>query len=328
MTTAPRTSVLYALRTWLLPVALGAGAFGVHYALHVPRGPLPPPSPAQLEAEKKAAEKAKKEEEKLQREADRKAGKVRPSERSGAKDLPYEAFTRAREQYLLDQLWEYYEPKSFKGEPTFEAWQTAHKSLLGQIVSATRQAVLPEGPAIVVAANECHTIRCRFTISAPEAEPLTTLNQALEKLELDGRSLWHSYKPGKLVEEPAKKEGAAPRHKQEITVSFIRDLPPLERIQLPGEGPLRVAPPRPAGSDAADPTGKLSPIPSRPAVDTSGKPATGAAARPPIPGATPNPGSTSAAKPGQTPTGPTARPPAPNPSTAPAAKPGQTPVPN
>jgi hypothetical protein len=293
MTTAPRPALLYALRTWLLPVALGAGAIGVHWALHVPPGPLPPPSPAQLEEEKKAAEKKKKEEEKKQREADRKAGKVRPTEKTGAKDFPYEAFTRPRDQYLLDQLWEYYEPKSFKGEPTFEAWQTAHKALLGQIVSGTRQLVLPEGPAIVVSANECHTIRCRFTITAPESEPLTQLSKALEQLEIDSRSLWHSFKPGKLGEEPAKKEGAPARHKLEITVSFIRDLAPLERIQLPGKGPLRAAPPaRPSpapGSDSsASATGAT---PDKP-TPTPGRTSPTAPTAPGKPGATRPPGST------------------------------------
>lgn len=298
MTTAPRPAFLYTLRTWLLPVALAAGAIGVHWALHVPPGPLPPPSPAQLEEEKKAAEKAKKEEEKKQREADRKAGKTRPSEKSGAKDLPYEAFTRPRDQYLLDQLWEYYEPKSFKGEPTFEAWQTAHKALIGQIVSATRLLVLPDGPAIIVAANECHTIRCRFTITAPEGESLTTLSKALEQLELDNRGLWHSYKPGKLVEEPSKKEGVPAKHKLEITVSFIRDLALLERIQLPGKGPLRAVPPvRPVpsttGPDGAPSTTTPDKTPGRtpstapsstkptpPARTAPGKSATGAT-RPP-----------------------------------------------
>ena len=140
MSSASRTrAVLVALRTWLLPVAIGAGAFGLHYALHVPAGPLPPPSPTQLEEQKKQAEKDKKEAERKQKEEDRKAGKVRPpAERSGARDLPYEAFTRPRSEFILAQLREYYVPRAFKSEPTFEAWQTAHKSILSQLVSAAR----------------------------------------------------------------------------------------------------------------------------------------------------------------------------------------------
>lgn len=239
----PRSAaVLIALRTWLLPVALGAGAFALHYVLHVPAGELPPPSPAEVEEAKKLADKAKREADRKQKEADRKAGKVTPTvPRSGARDLPYESFTRPRAEFLLAQLREYYSPKPFKAEPTFEAWQTAHKALLGQIVGAVRALALPEGPAITVASSECHTIRCRLTLSSPTPEALATMVAALEKLEQGGQPLWFSYKPGKVTLEPAKK-GVDERHKQELTVIFQRDLPALNHITAPGQGPLRPPP--------------------------------------------------------------------------------------
>ena len=239
-----RAALLVTLRTWLLPVALGACAFGLHYALHVPAGPLPPPSPAELEEKKKAAEKKKRDEDKKQRDADKKAGKSKP-ERPGPRDLSYEPFSRPRDRYLLDQLWAYYEPKGFSKEPTFDAWQTAHKPIVSQIITATRQAVLPDGPAISVGTTECHTIRCRFILNAPTPEALEQMSAAIGELELDGKSLWHSVQLGRVTAEPSKREGAEPKHKLEFTVGFIRDLPPIGSIVLPGKGPLRVPPPPP-----------------------------------------------------------------------------------
>ncbi len=249
-------ALLIALRTWLLPVALGAGAFALHYALHVPAGPLPPPSPAQIEADKKAADKAKRDEEKKEREAERKAGKTKapsPHERTGPREMPYEPFSRPRPEFILAQLREYYGPRAFKSEPTFEAWQTAHKSLIGQLVSAARQTVLPEGPAITVVASECHTIRCRFTIGAPESAPLLQISDLLEDLELDGQPLWFAYKTGKVAEEPSKREGVPGRSKLEITVSFMRDLPPMDRITAAGKPLVRnTATPRPTPTATSD----------------------------------------------------------------------------
>ena len=239
-----RAALLVTLRTWLLPVALGACAFGLHYALHVPAGPLPPPSPAELEEKKKAAEKKKRDEEKKQRDEEKKAGKSKP-ERPGPRDLPYEPFSRPRDRYLLDQLWAYYEPKGFSKEPTFDAWQTAHKPIVSQIITATRQAVLHDGPAISVGTTECHTIRCRFILNAPTPEALEQMSAAISELQLDGESLWHSVQLGRVTAEPSKREGAEPKHKLEFTVGFIRDLPPISNIVLPGKGPLRVPPPPP-----------------------------------------------------------------------------------
>ena len=210
-------------------------------------GPLPPPSPAELEEKKKAAEKKKRDEEKKQRDADKKAGKAKP-EKPGPRDLPYEPFSRPRQQYLLDQLWAYYESKGINKEPVFEAWQTAHKPIVTQIVNATRHAVLPDGPTISVGTNECHTIRCRFILTAASTEPLEQMKKALSELQLGGGSLWHSFKPGKVTLEPNKREGAEPKYRLELTVSFMRDLPTLARIELPGRGPLRTPPPPPRPS--------------------------------------------------------------------------------
>jgi hypothetical protein len=244
MTSAP----LVFLRTWLLPLALGAAAVGLHYTLHVPPGPLPPPSPAEVEAEKKAAEKKKREEEIRQRAEDRKAGKpVKP--RNTVRELVYEPFRHQRTAHILEQLWAYYEPTSFKKEPIFEAWQNAHKPLLWQIVDATRNTAQPGSPAIEVAHSECRTIRCQLTITAPTKEVLVTEIAALEQLHLGAGPLWHRFDADTPIAD-TNKAGAAidpPRFKATLTVSFTRDLPTLPEISLPGKGPLIIPSPPSAG---------------------------------------------------------------------------------
>ncbi len=264
-----RTAPLVLLRTWLLPLTVGAAAFGLHYALHVPAGPLPPPSPAQVEADKKAADKKKKDDEKAQREADRKAGKTKPrAERSGARELAYEPFRRPRPDHIIEQLWAYYEPTAFKKEPTFEAWQTAHKPLLVQLVDATRRTALPDEPEMTVAASECHTIRCRFTLTASTQEPLDAIIPVLRKLRLGSGPLWHSFEAS-FPAVDKDKGGAAvkpPRFKAEITVSFTRDLPTLAEMSLPELGPLRTqSPPTPGPIPAS----QLPPATGAPGTATS-----------------------------------------------------------
>jgi len=271
-----RTAPLVLLRTWLLPLVVGGAAVGVHYAIHVPAGPLPPPSPAELEADKKAADKKKKADDAAQREADRKAGKTKPrAERSSVRELAYEPFRRPRPAHIIEQLWAYYEPMAFKKEPTFEAWQTAHKPLLAQIVDAARHTAMPDAPAITIAASECHTIRCRFSITAPTQETLDAMIPVLRQLRLGDGPLWHSFEAGKSAADKDKTGAAVkpPRFKAELVVSFTRDLPTLAEISLPEQGPLRVQPPPPRGPIPAagqlpTTTGALAPSTSRTATTT------------------------------------------------------------
>lgn len=295
MSSSRSRAVLIALRTWLLPVALGAGAFGLHYALHVPAGPLPPPSPAQLEEAKKQAEKEKRDAERKQKEEDRKAGKRPAVDKNAVRDLPYEPFTRPRSEFILAQLREYYIPLAFKTEPVFEAWQTATKSHIGQLVSAARQLALPDGPNITVASSECHTIRCRFTLSSPDSASLTAVVEILQTLELDGQSIWFLFKPGKVVEEPSKREGAETRHKQELVIIYQRDIPPLDRIDSPGKGRLRQTPPPTTGTPAT--TG----LPATGTPTGINKPG-GKASKPGKPGSTAKPSPTGAVAPEPDPT--------------------------
>lgn len=283
--------ILAALYTWLLPFAVAAAAFGVHYALHVPKGPLPPPSPQKVEDDRKAADKKKKEEDRKKREADRKAGKKTKPER-GPRELPYEPFTRPRQQYLIDQLWAYYEPEDFKKEPTFDAWQTAHKPLLAQIVQNTRQLGLSPAPALNVIGTECHTIRCRFNVTGNK-DDLERIVPLLRDLQLDGASLWHQFKADEPVID---KKDTGGRFKVQLTVSLMRDLPALTAIQLPGKGPLAAARPTPPAPVAPPPT---APPPTSPSLTAPGKTSTGQ-----IPGAAP-PGLDPSGAPLRTPTGPT-----------------------
>jgi len=263
--------ILAALYTWLLPFAVAAAGFGVHYALHVPPGPLPPPSPQKVEDDKKAADKKKKDDERKQRDEDRKAGKKPAKVDRGPRELPYEPFSRPREQYLLDQLWAYYEPEDFKKEPTFDAWQTAHKPLITQIVQNARTVGLAPAPAINVIGAECHTIRCRFTLTGSE-DDLTSIVPVLRDLELGDASLWHKFEAADPT--PDKKDTGG-RFKAQFTVSFIRDLPALTDIEVPGKGRLSV--PRPTPSvPASSPPPPSTPSSTPPTTPRSG-PTPGAA---------------------------------------------------
>lgn len=258
-----RTAPLVLLRNWLLPITVAAAGVGVHYVLHVPPGPLPPPSPAELEAEKKARDKEKRDEELRQRAEDKKAGKTRP--RSTVRELAYEPFKQPRSAHIIEQLWAYYEPMAFKKEPTFDAWQTAHKPLLWQLVEATRSTAQPDAPAIEVAHSECHTIRCQFTISSTTQEALTTEIAALEQLRLGSDPLWHSFDAEAPVADPPRAGAAAtpPRFKAVITVSFTRDLPVLAEVTLPGKGPVLTPSPPATGPIPAGQRGTAGTVPGQ-----------------------------------------------------------------
>lgn len=262
----PRPSYFVTLSTWLLPVAVATAGFGVHFALHVPPGPLPPPSPAKVEEDRKAADRKKKEEERKRKEEERKAGKKTPKADRGPKEFPYEPFTAPRKPYLLSQLWEYYGPTDFKKEPTFDAWQTAHKPIIAQIVQLSRQVGFVDPPAISVSSSECHTIRCRFSLSSADQEPLDQLIEHLRALQIDGASLWHDFDASAPAVD---KKDAAKRLKSQVTVSFMRDLPPLASITLPGKGNLSVAP-------------KPAPVPTTPSAPPTAPPTTPTGTVPPI----------------------------------------------
>jgi hypothetical protein len=262
--------VLVALYTWLLPFAVAAAGFGVHYALHVPKGPLPPPSPTKVEEERKAKEKAKREEDRKKRDEDRKAGK-KPEKVERVKEFPYEAFSRPREPYLMSQLWQYYEPLDFKKEPTFEAWQTAHKPVLAQVVQSARTVAFADPPAISVTGTECHTIRCRFSLTSEDAEALKQMTEVLRDLQLDGGPLWHDFTATK----PAKdKKDGGDRLKTTVTVSLMRDLPRVSAISVPGKGNLSAAklPVVPA-KPAAGKTAPGDQVPAKPGAHKPAEPA-------------------------------------------------------
>lgn len=275
-------SLLVVLSTWLPPFAVAAAGFGVHYALHVPPGPLPPPSPAKAEEDRKAADRKKKDDERKKKEEDRKAGRKSPPTRvdRSVKDLPYEPFTAPRSLHILEQLWAYYEPLDFKKEPTFDAWQTAHKPLVAQIVQATRQAGFAEPPAISVSSSECHTIRCRFSLTGADEAELLQLTEHLRALEFERGSLWHSFDATAPVTD---KKDAARRLKSQVTISFVRDMPPLAAIVLPGKGALSLAN---AHKPASTPTPPPTPTPPTTPSAPTGKP--GRSTGPTTPGAAPH----------------------------------------
>lgn len=260
----PRT-----LLGWVLPCVLVGAAVFAHWMLNVPNGPLPPPV-VKEDAPKKPD-----------------PGKTGGGGGGGDdddKDKDDEPFTTPRSPGLLTQLWNAYDALPFGNEPTFEAWNVAHKPVVTQIVTATRLQLFKgrsPPPSITVTNIECHTIRCRFTLTGTVEEDLQALSDALSGLQIGGATLWHKFVPEPLAEEPAKRAGATPRKKVQIVVAFIRDLPPIDQITFKDGAPIKPPPPAippaqgalPAPSPTATvPTGGTTPpgaAPTAPAVTTA-----------------------------------------------------------
>jgi hypothetical protein len=277
----PRPTGRAALVGWLLPFVGVSAAILAHWYLSVPPGPLPPPVPKDPPKE----------------EPKKPEPKRAPAAANDDEDGGFEPFTTPRSDNLLVQLREAYGELAFKSEPTFEAWSVAHRPLITQIITATRlqvfKGVVPS-PSISTSNVECHTIRCRFTLSSNKEEDLQSLLDALASLKLDGAPLWHTWKPEAIAEEPTKRANARPRMRTNVLVSFRRDLPKVDAITLESGAPLKpasVAPIRPA---AATPT-----------VPATTKPTTSPTALPSRPSTSP----------------PTSTPPPPTSATAPAGKP-------
>lgn len=233
----PRT-----LLGWVLPFVLVSTAVALHWWLDVPNGPLPPPVQKEGEAPKKPAPK-----------------KPAASSDDDDKDKDVdEPFTTPRTPGLLTQLWEAYDPQAFDREPTFEVWNTAHKPRITQLVTSARLQLFKgraPPPSISVSNIECHTVRCRFTLTTNDQADLQSLVDALEGLRLDGATVWHKFIPDDIVEEPAKREGAPPRFKATILASFIRDLPPVDQLTFKDGAPIRPLTPTPMPTPSIpDPT--------------------------------------------------------------------------
>ncbi|PCC73097.1 hypothetical protein SAMN02745121_06441 [Nannocystis exedens] len=238
----PRPTGRSALVGWLLPFLCVSAALIAHWALSVPPGPLPPP---------------------VVKEA---PPKPSPTPAAGGdedddKDKDgFEPFTAPRAAGLLVQLHAAYDGVAFKAEPTFDAWSVAHRPLITQIITATRlqafKGMVPS-PSVSTSNVECHTIRCRFTLSSSKQEDLQLLLDALAGLQLDGAPLWHTWKPDDIAEEPAKRANAKPRMRTQVLVSFARDLPKVDQIALKSGAPLKpatITPVKVPGPSASAPT--------------------------------------------------------------------------
>lgn len=231
---------------WVLPFVLVSTAVAIHWWLDVPNGPLPPPVQKEGEAKKPAPPKP--------------AGDADDDDKDKDVDAP---FTTPRTPGLLTQLWDAYDALPFGSEPTFEAWNAAHKPRITQLVTATRLQLFKgraPPPSISVSNIECHTVRCRFTLTTLGQEDLQSLVDALEGLRLDGATVWHKFVPDPIAEEPAKREGAPMRYKATILASFIRDLPPIDLITFKDGAPIK--PPMPPPAPAVQVPDSVPPSPS------------------------------------------------------------------
>lgn len=274
---APRPAAPEAARRtllgWLLPVVLVGGAVLAHWLINVPPGPLPPPT-QQEEPKKKEA-----------------PATVRGDDDDDKEKAGDEPFTAPRSDTLLAQVREAYGAAAFKSEPTFEAWSAVHRPLINQVVASARvqtfKGVTPI-PSISVTGVECHTIRCRFNLTSAKTEDIQKLIDTLQGLQLDGASLWHTFQPEPFVEEPSKRAGAAPRMRTSLEVSFLRDLPKIDKITLADGTPLKQPPPTtapgmiptrgtmPGNSSTATPSGPLTPGGPSPTAAVPGSTSTAA----------------------------------------------------
>ncbi len=249
----PRT-----LLGWLFPPAAILAAFGLHWAINVPPGPLPPPG--QKEEPKKPEPKDKDKDKKGRDAADKE-----PAE-------PLIPFTTPRSPGLLTQTWAAYDDVDFAKEPTFEAWSAAHRPLISQVVAAARTHTFKGRtplPSVSTSSVECHTMRCSFVLTTAEKADLELMLETLDGLLLGGATIWHRFLPDPVELEPSKRKGATPRNRVKVIASFIRDLPPLDAVTLAdGKTPLRsssASAPEPApGPAPAPPSGSPSAPPSVP----------------------------------------------------------------
>lgn len=245
---SPRT-----LLGWVLPFILVSAAALVHWSLDVPAGPLPPPGQKEGEAKKPAPPKP---------------AAADPGDDDKDKDREAdEPFTTPRTPGLLTQLWDAYDNLPFASEPTFEVWNTAHKPRVTQLITTARMQLFKgraPPPSVSVSSIECHTVRCRFTLTTNAREDLEQLITALEGLRLDGATLWHKYVPDAIVEEPPKRAGAAPRWKSNVVIAFIRDLPPIDLITFKDGAPIR-----PNVAPAPAPDAPIAPVPPSPSTTTT-----------------------------------------------------------
>lgn len=233
----PRT-----LLGWILPPAAVAAALALHWSLNVPPGPLPPPG--QKEDERKPAPP----------KPDRGKTKDDPKTREPPERDP--PFTTPRTPGILTQTWDAYDPVEFKNEPTFEAWSAAHRPILNQIIAAARTWTFKDrdpAPTVTASSVECHTVRCRFTLAAPERADVEAVLETLDGLQLGGATIWHKFLPDPIELEPSKRPGTAPRNRSVVTVSFIRDLVPVPSLRVRDGSPLKLPTPAkpPAGATPA-----------------------------------------------------------------------------
>lgn len=264
----PRPTGRAALVGWLLPFLAVSAALIAHWVINVPPGPLPPPQVKEPPPKPKPG--------------------TPPGDDDDDKEKDgFEPFTAPRADNLLAQLHEAYDKVTFKAEPTFEAWSVAHRPLITQIITATRMQAfkgLVPSPSVSTSNVECHTIRCRFTLSSSKQEDLQRLLDALATLQLDGAKLWHTWKPEDIAEEPAKRPNAKPRMRTQVMVSFARDLPKLDAIKLESGAPLKPATITPVKvpnpNPSAIPPGSTHPGPTGAPLRPTGSPSTTSTARP------------------------------------------------
>lgn len=199
------------LLKWILPVAVTGGAIGLHFALHVPRG----------EYEPRPDKNAKKQQ----------AAKVDPAKNTGF---------RPRRAVRLGELRRELAHTPYEDEPLDQGFARAHEGIVAKAVAVARKEAFrgaPELPQVDTVVT-CKTIRCRIDVCSEFPPELDLLTASMISLEVEGERLFESLDVEHTTRgELGKSPPADPCFR--IVVMFKEDLPPREKIAVPGAEPQK-----------------------------------------------------------------------------------------
>lgn len=141
----------------------------------------------------------------------------------------------ARPKATIDALWRRHQAQPLADEPEDAAWAQAHRSLIYQLSSLTRErafAGAPDPMEAGVVEVTCRSVRCELVLSSSYPHELTLLAETLGRVRWGKRSLWRDFSSEARTEESD--DDGARQHKVAITVAFTADLPPLAELSLDG----------------------------------------------------------------------------------------------
>lgn len=185
---------MHVTRLLLAPV-LACGAVGVHWALNVP-------AHVSVSAKDQGAKKDPK-----KKAPRKKANAVKP-----------------RPPGEIEATWKRHKDEAFEDEPVRGTWTRGAQSLVNKTVVVARKQAFegaPEEPRVNVLDVTCKTIRCRFVLRSPFAHEIDLVVGALEKVEIDGESIWLGFETQKV--DPPRENLPKDETYLQVTVAFTAD---------------------------------------------------------------------------------------------------------